>query len=71
VFLNGLDFEFEFCQVGFQLRDLLRLGLETALKMMSASTLAVTPTTIAAVTGVILAITSFIVTHFIFSFQFS
>nr|BAL58069.1 hypothetical protein HGMM_F54B02C34 [uncultured Chloroflexota bacterium] len=39
--LHGLDFEFEFGQVGLQFGDLLGFGLVAAVQMVTAATIAV------------------------------
>ena len=53
--LNGLDLELKFCQVGFQLLDLLGFGQKAALKTaISAATFTTT------VTRLVLAITLFV-----------
>jgi hypothetical protein len=59
MFLDCLDLQFEFSQIGFQFGDLLGLGLVTALKIIPAST-AVTVTRTSAVTIFVPTITGFI-----------
>jgi hypothetical protein len=70
VLFNSLNLKLEFCQIGFEFFDLLSLGLEAALEVMSTST-AITSTATAALTltSTVLAVTRFIVTHDILLFQ--
>jgi hypothetical protein len=59
VFLDRLDLQFEFSQIGFQFGDLLGLGLVTALKIVPASA-AVAITRAPAVTIFVPTITVFV-----------
>jgi hypothetical protein len=69
-FLDGLHLEFEFCQIGFQLLDLFRLGLEAALEVVaSAAALAATITTAPTFASTFFTSTSFIMGHGISPFR--
>jgi hypothetical protein len=66
VFFDSLHLKFEFRQIGFQFFYLFSLGLEAALKVTPATAaFAVTLTIVPTFAGFILAITGFILGHFI------
>jgi hypothetical protein len=65
VLFHRLDLQFEVSQVVFQLLDLLCLGQIPALEMVSPTAFTTAVTSTIALTGVVIAITGFMIGHFL------